>query len=731
MKTILRGLYDKLLDVILRTGKESGRNIIMRRQEHMEFVKACRSYRNRQTLASLFQDMGIKKIIILWNLSDNPFLWLRTLSLIRGGNIHIHLSWNIRRKHSQKKSFSFSTIYLYDKKGTPYDNATGEAFNRNDPYDLKSNGGYLCIQQLLFLMTIGENYKKERFIPVLGNLPDYFQSIAVLGNNRLARYAYNTLLKMNSNVYYIKISTAHSYKLTVTKKTDVILNMSFLPLEVTYDKKPVCTMCAYSILTQTPEPATDIDIANQIIPQLQKSGVKVVVAALSCWPDKRLAQSNAVKNAIAKRKFLISKGLLSRAELLPFNAQFCAERKNMHYLCDKGYVTLADQKGKLINVIHGMRYTCGNQDSASHRILMFGPCILYGRHVTDQNTIPSIMNRYIHKAFFIENHGNNFWNMNLQIRSESYRPGDIAIIFIRDIYAPFYKACHIPILDLAVAIDSVPRLESHFTDYLLHCDRVVNQKISETMIEYLNANHTLDEDICTNGDNVLSFGQGSKKVHLNKYPTNTDLKSWLNGLRQYCCHTERTGSIVMNCNPFTLGHRYLIEQACKQVDKLIIFVVEENKSFFPFQDRIEMVRIGTADLKNVIVIPSGKYIISAHTLPGYFEKDENPNVTFDATDDLDLFANVIAKELNISVRFVGEEPIDNYTRQYNQAMRKVLPSHGIEFVEIPRKEYGGSVISASRIRNLMKEKHYESIKSLVMPDIYIFLEEHYFGAKRD
>lgn len=725
MRAILRELYDRLLDKILCIGKEYGRNIIMRRQEHMEFAKACRAYGASRTLKLLFQDMGIRTVIILWSLRDNPFLWLRTFSLMRKSGVQIKLAWNASNR--KKKIRSFSTIWIYDKKGVPYDNATGEAFEQNDPYDLKPVGSYLCIQQLLFLMTIGEDYKKNRLFPVLENLPDYFQSIAVLGSNRLARYANNTLSKAGVNVYHIEMLNGSCHKLIITEKADVILNMSFWPLEIIYDEKPVCTMSVYSILTQTPESSTDIDIANQIIPRLQKREVKVVVAALPCWPSKRMAQSEAVKDAIAKRKFLISKGLLSRAELLPFSAQFCAERKNMHYLCDKGYVTLADQKGKLINVIHGMRYTCGNQDSAVHRILMFGPCILYGRHVTDQNTISSIIRKQVGKTYNIENHGNNFWNMNLQIRSEKYRAGDIVIIFIRDKCTPFYRQCHIPVLNLDKAIDSVPKLENHFTDYLLHCDHIVNKKISETMIDYLRTNHILNSVCYNDDDEAFSFGRISKNV-LNKYDANTDLKDWLNGLRQYCSYEGRTGAIVMNCNPFTLGHRYLIERACawEGVDRLIIFVVEEDRSFFRFEDRIEMVRIGTADLKNVIVIPSGKYIISAQTLPGYFEKDENPDIVFDAADDLDLFSNVIAPELNISVRFAGEEPIDGYTRQYNKAMSSVLPEHGIEFVEIPRKEHDGIVISASRVRKLMKEKRYEKIKALVLPSVYVFLNKHYF-----
>ncbi|MBQ9442198.1 MAG: [Selenomonadaceae bacterium] len=77
----------------------------------------------------------------------------------------------------------------------------------------------------------------------------------------------------------------------------------------------------------------------------------------------------------------------------------------------------------------------------------------------------------------------------------------------------------------------------------------------------------------------------------------------------------------MNCNPFTLGHEYLIEYASKKVKKLYIFVVEEDKSEFKFADRFELVKRGVKKFSNVEVLPSGKFIISQQTFSGYFNKE--------------------------------------------------------------------------------------------------------------
>lgn len=176
---------------------------------------------------------------------------------------------------------------------------------------------------------------------------------------------------------------------------------------------------------------------------------------------------------------------------------------------------------------------------------------------------------------------------------------------------------------------------------------------------------------------------------------------------------ERIGAIVMNCNPFTNGHRYLIEQALKTVDFLIIFVVEEDKSVFPFEVRMACVKEGVADLKNVMVVPSGDLILSQRTFPEYFVKIADEDIVKNVEYDITLFAEQIAPELGITHRFVGEEPTDGVTREYNEAMKRILPAHGIELIEIPRKEIEGRVISATTVRKCLETGDLESLDMLI------------------
>lgn len=185
---------------------------------------------------------------------------------------------------------------------------------------------------------------------------------------------------------------------------------------------------------------------------------------------------------------------------------------------------------------------------------------------------------------------------------------------------------------------------------------------------------------------------------------------------------QPTGCIVMNCNPFTLGHRYLVESASQMVEHLFVIVVREDRSAFSYQERKAMVTAGTADLKNVTVCDGSEYAISNTTFPTYFLKRLS-----DATDtqillDLDLFRRHIAPALGAEVRFVGTEPTDELTRRYNELMMKSLGKDHV--VQIPRLENGGVAVSASRVRRAMDSNSLKEAAQLVPPTTLPYIIAH-------
>ena len=217
------------------------------------------------------------------------------------------------------------------------------------------------------------------------------------------------------------------------------------------------------------------------------------------------------------------------------------------------------------------------------------------------------------------------------------------------------------------------------------------------------------------------------------------------GLEDYLagvtCHSERSeessGVVIMNANPFTLGHRYLVEKASEQVEKLFVIPVKEDVSLFPYEERLEMIRSGCRDLATVL--EGSDYQISAATFPTYFLKDLTEASETQMRLDLDLFARHIAPALGVTIRFVGTEPSDSLTARYNELMKEVLPSYGISVIEISRlKEIPGQAgddenvmagldrpspapITATEVRKSLEHGSFQAAAALTPPTTWPYL----------
>ncbi len=181
----------------------------------------------------------------------------------------------------------------------------------------------------------------------------------------------------------------------------------------------------------------------------------------------------------------------------------------------------------------------------------------------------------------------------------------------------------------------------------------------------------------------------------------------------------RVGAIVMNANPFTLGHQYLVEKAMEDCDILHLFMVSEDASLIPFSVRKRLIEDGTKHLKGIIYHDSGSYIISSATFPAYFQKGDNAVIKSQAGIDLHVFEGIAGK-LFINDRFVGSEPTSLVTGIYNDIMSEALPKAGIECHIIPRKEFGGKAISASTVRQAIHDGEMDKIKDIVPESTYNF-----------
>jgi len=173
------------------------------------------------------------------------------------------------------------------------------------------------------------------------------------------------------------------------------------------------------------------------------------------------------------------------------------------------------------------------------------------------------------------------------------------------------------------------------------------------------------------------------------------------------------GAAVMNCDPFTLGHRYLVETAATECDQLFVFVLSEEQGHFSAADRLAMVKAGTADLPNVTVLPTGPYLISAATFPTYFLKDRDGVEQVQCLLDIAIFCKYFAPHFGIQYRYVGTEPLSPMTEKYNAALKTHLPAKGIEVREIPRLEKNAVPVSASAVRAALAAGDWDALSTLV------------------
>ena len=240
------------------------------------------------------------------------------------------------------------------------------------------------------------------------------------------------------------------------------------------------------------------------------------------------------------------------------------------------------------------------------------------------------------------------------------------------------------------------------------------KKIKEESEKYKEYNKECKEDSKECKEVVKTNLNTTTPQHLNTTYLNTSTPQHLTTT------PPRGGVVVMNCNPFTLGHRYLIEQAAKQVERLYVMVVKEDCSLFAYTERKAMVEQGVADIENVNVIDGSDYAISRATFPTYFLKRLDDAADTQMLLDLDLFRRHIAPALGATVRFVGTEPTDQLTRRYNQLMHEALK----DVRETARLEKDGNAVSASRVRKAMEEGDMNTIRQLVPPTTLPYIIAH-------
>lgn len=404
--------------------------------------------------------------------------------------------------------------------------------------------------------------------------------------------------------------------------------------------------------------------------------------------------------------------------------KFAREFHELKYEIQNGVIRFENtDKNQYFTFQEGVRRVF-NTAKANKKLYMIGQCTVFGAYVTDTQTIEYYLQEKLNVTEYeyqVVNGGVPGLYKEFQyLLTTPINEDDVIVIFTREHTLLDTLRAYEQVHYLGSLSDIYSELEdplSCILDNFRHVNYRVNQLIAErvysALVPYLNQKEVVEKKITSPIQNYFISWE------IFEYYKKFAMKYRVDDLE------GRIGAIVMNCNPFTRGHRYLIEYAAQQVDRLLIFVVEEDLSAFTYEDRFAMVQLGTEDLENVTVIPSGKYNISKSTFAQYFEKDK-PIACVDSMEyDCRIFCEVIAPIMHISCRFVGDEPTDIVTDNYNKTMQKIFPLYDLELIEIPRKreENGQAVISASRVRKALGAQEWEEVQKLLPESSIRYIKE--------
>ncbi|MDY3800957.1 MAG: hypothetical protein SOZ95_02855 [Bacilli bacterium] len=399
-----------------------------------------------------------------------------------------------------------------------------------------------------------------------------------------------------------------------------------------------------------------------------------------------------------------------------FMTKFCGlENISPGTIIQNGICRLADSNNEFCRTINGKRVTTDKNRDYAFDINFLGPCMIYGVLVDDKNTIPSCLQRIINennRDYSVNNYGLRAMEFFEQVRiadNINSKLNDKFIFIVSKKENEVLKSMGYNNAISLLELYNSGVLKNYFIDKPAHCNseandmmaRFIYEKIEKELKTVDSINHTL----------AIAIPNTKKR---NIFGNNRYLNEYLEFLKGLNINTSNNGAILMNCNPFTYGHYKLIDYARKEVNTLIVMVVQEDKSKYSFKDRYEMVKEGCKDFENVVVIPSGKIFGSSMIFPEYFNRSESTDVSLDLSIDQEIFTQYIAPVLNIKKRFVGQEQNDYITREYNKELKRNLPLYGIELIEIPRfRNINGDEISAKAVRRAVEENDDELLEILV------------------
>ena len=355
---------------------------------------------------------------------------------------------------------------------------------------------------------------------------------------------------------------------------------------------------------------------------------------------------------------------------------------------------LKDTTGKYLNILRGERLTVGQPKDYERTVYFFGACLVIGNYVADAHTIESWLQKRFNDAGMkirVVNCGS--WGDNVsmlsRIISTKYRKGDVVVTIKEELRV---QADDVTTLNLWDILEKHQTPVEWLMDNPLHVNHHVTKMYADELFSLI-SQKIKGTDV---GDLPVAYRVDIiDRFFVKYYFYGVDLEKYKTA--SFC---------VFNANPFTKGHRYLIETAAKATEHVYLLILKDNPSIFSFGERYTMAVDSLRDLENVTVIPSGLFIGApgrGSRLAEYFVKVANSGTAERCRERVRTDA-AVASSLHATHVFRGEEPTDPVTVEINRASIEILPKYGIQPVIVPRKTHNGVIITGSLVRKLAEER---------------------------
>ena len=369
-----------------------------------------------------------------------------------------------------------------------------------------------------------------------------------------------------------------------------------------------------------------------------------------------------------------------------------------HIEANSIYSRLKDTQGPYFNVVNGERVTIGQPEEAERTIWCFGPCFIIGGYVEDKYTIESILQQRLNQEGYscrVVNCGcfETPYQRMIRITSTPMKPGDIVVMHVEN--RAYEGTESIAVMDI---LDRNNAPAAWLLNLPLHCNHRVNRLYADDLFDRMVRDGVLVGPVDQTQRTMLSRDLAVNMLYLDLHFSNFRPKEG-----------EVVGTVGMHGNPFTRGHRYLIETASKQVDRLFVLLIEDEQGLFSYAERFAMTVDGTRDLPNVRIVAGGPFQATRNVFQEYFVKVDPTDIRESATVDFLIYTEIIAKRLGITKRFVGDENHNPKMQFFNGLIKEVMAPYGIDVIEIPRKQSHGQSITGSRARQAAAEGDRETL----------------------